>query len=74
MAETTLRENEDHEVWYDVVRGILRHRCRECNRLRWYATGVPTLDNGFTPATERIAHLPACRHHPTGRPAGGRRR
>jgi hypothetical protein len=55
-----LREYEQ----YTTIRNgeiVTLHRCRECSRHLYYATGVPARDNGFIPVEQTLNHLPTCK-------------
>lgn len=57
-----------YETYSTVMNGetVLLHRCYECVRLMWFATGVPENDNGFIPASQPLSHLPGCSMHKRG--------
>jgi hypothetical protein len=46
----TLRDGE----WIEL------HRCHQCSRAEWYATGKPPVNNGFIPIDRPIPHHKCC--------------
>ena len=58
-----------YETYSTVMNGqtVLLHRCYECVRLMWLATGVPENDNGFVSASQPLSHLPDCSLYRDGR-------
>jgi hypothetical protein len=53
-----------YEVYHDSGRNLTLHRCRDCVKRHWYATGNPMDDNGFIPIGQPIRHLAGCQANP----------
>jgi hypothetical protein len=59
-----------HVLPIEIYRTLLNghwadlHRCGQCARAEWYATGKPPVDNGFVPADRPMPHHKGCPNRP----------